>query len=95
MGIVSITAGYSYVGEQYSRAFNRDDWDLVDSYDRLDARISWTSPSEAFEVAAFVRNAADERDILRTNAPNTTGRTRAIELADPISYGVQVRYNFY
>jgi iron complex outermembrane receptor protein len=95
MGIVSITAGYSYVGEQYSRAFNRDDWDLVDSYDRLDTRISWTSPSEAFEVAAFVRNAADERDILRTNAPNTTGRTRAIELADPISYGVQVRYNFY
>jgi iron complex outermembrane receptor protein len=95
LGTVMLTAGYSYVGEQYSRAFNRSDWDLVDSYDRIDARLSWTSESEAFEVAAFVRNASDDRNVLRKSAPNTTGRQQSVELSDPINIGLQVRYNFY
>lgn len=95
MGTVLLTAGYSYVGEQYSRAFNRSDWDQVDSYDRLDARLSWTSESEALELAAFVRNAADERDILRYSTPSTVTRLQNVELSDPISYGLQIRYNFY
>jgi iron complex outermembrane receptor protein len=95
MGTVLLTAGYSYVGEQYSRSFNRSDWDQVDSYDRIDARLSWTSESEAFEVAAFVRNAADERDILRYTTPSTVTRLQNVELSDPISYGLQVRYSFY
>jgi iron complex outermembrane receptor protein len=95
MGTVLLTAGYSYVGEQYSRAFNRSDWDQVDNYDRIDARLSWTSASEAFEVAAFVRNAADERDILRYTTPSTVTRLQNVELSDPISYGLQVRYSFY
>lgn len=95
IGTILLTAGYSYVGEQYSRAFNRSDWDQVDSYDRLDARLSWTSESEAIEVAAFVRNAADERDILRYSTPSTVTRLQNVELSDPISYGLQLRYNFY
>jgi iron complex outermembrane receptor protein len=95
MGTVLLTAGYSYVGEQYSRAFNRSDWDLVDGYDRIDARLSWTSQSEAFEVAAFVRNAADERDVLRYTTPSTVTRLQNAELSDPISYALQVRYSFY
>jgi iron complex outermembrane receptor protein len=95
MGTVLLTAGYSYVGEQYSRAFNRSDWDLVDSYDRIDARLSWTSASEAFEVAAFVRNASDDRNVLSKSAPNTTGRQQSVELSDPINFGLQVRYSFY
>ena len=95
MGTVLLTAGYSYVGEQYSRAFNRSDWDLVDSYERVDARLSWTSESEAFEVAAFLRNASDDRNVLRKSAPNTTGRQQSVELSDPINIGLQVRYSFY
>jgi iron complex outermembrane receptor protein len=90
-----LTAGYSYVGEQYSRSFNSSDWDQVNSYYRIDARLSWTSPSEAFEVAAFVRNAADERDVLRYSTPSTVTRLQNAELSDPISYGLQLRYNFY
>jgi iron complex outermembrane receptor protein len=93
-GTVLLTVGYSKVGEQFTRAFNRSDWDLVDSYDRLDARLSWTSVSETYEVAAFVRNGADERNILRKSVPNTTGRTQLVDLSDPISFGIQLRYNF-
>ncbi len=94
MGTVLLTAGYSYIGEQYSRSFNRSDWDQVDSYNRIDARLSWTSASAAFEVAAFVRNAADERDVLRYSTPSTVTRLQNAELSDPISYGLQLRYNF-
>ena len=94
MGELSLTAGYSYVGEQYSRAFNRNDWDRVDSYDRIDARLSWTSPEETFELAAFVRNAGDERDALLYSTPSTVTRLQNVELSDPISYGLQLRYNF-
>jgi iron complex outermembrane receptor protein len=93
-GTVLLTVGYSKVGEQYSRAFNRSDWDLVDSYDRIDARLSWTSESEAYEVAAFVRNADDGRDALRYSTPSTVTRLQNVQLSDPISYGIQLRYNF-
>ncbi|MFT5529288.1 MAG: iron complex outermembrane receptor protein [Alteromonadaceae bacterium] len=93
-GTVMLTVGYSYVGEQYTRAFNRSDWDLVDSYDRIDARLSWTSEDEAYVVAAFVRNGADERNFLYNNTPDTTGRSQSFQLSDPISYGLQLRYNF-
>ncbi|WP_193408709.1 TonB-dependent receptor [Thalassotalea crassostreae] len=95
MGAIALTASYSYVGEQYSREFNRDDFDKVDSYDSIDARLAWTSPEEAFVVAAFVKNAADERNVLRYSSPSTQTRMQASELSDPITYGVQLRYSFY
>jgi iron complex outermembrane receptor protein len=95
MGEVALTASYSYVGEQYSRAFNRDDFDKVDSYDSIDARLAWTSPEEAFVIAAFVKNAGDERNVLLNSTPAPETRMQAAELSDPISYGLQIRYNFY
>ncbi|NMP15480.1 TonB-dependent receptor [Thalassotalea sp. Y01] len=94
-GSIALTASYSYVGEQYSREFNRDDIDKVDSYDSIDARLSWTSPEEAFVIAAFVKNAGDERNVLRYSAPSTQTRMQAAELSDPITYGLQLRYSFY
>jgi iron complex outermembrane receptor protein len=94
MGLITLTAGYSYVGEQYSRAFNLDKWDKVDSYDNIDARVSWTSPEETFVIAAFVKNAGDERDAIYNSSPSTVTRMQASTLSDPISYGLQLRYNF-
>ncbi len=94
-GTLSLTAAYSYVGEQFSRPFNRSDWDTVESYDRLDARLTWLSSSEAFEVSAFVRNAGDDRNALRFDPPSTVSRMQNAELSDPIAYGLQVKYSFY
>lgn len=93
-GLLTFSAGYSYVGEQYSRAFNRNDWDKVDSYDNIDGRISWTSPEATYVIAAFVKNAGDDRDVLRYSAPSPDTRMQAAELSDPMSYGLQLRYNF-
>jgi|TARA_B110000091_G_scaffold41352_1_gene44800 iron complex outermembrane receptor protein len=95
MGSIALTASYSYVGEQFSRAFNRDDWDKVDSYNSVDGRLAWTSPEESFVVAAFVKNASDERNVLLNSTPAPETRMQATELSDPILYGIQVRYNFY
>jgi iron complex outermembrane receptor protein len=94
MGLLTFTAGYSYVGEQYSRAFNLEDWDKVDSYDNIDARVSWTSPEESYVIAAFVKNAGDERNAIYKSSPSTVTRLQASEISDPISYGIQLRYNF-
>lgn len=94
-GSLSMTASYSYVGEQFSRPFNRSDWDTVDSYDRIDARLTWLSPSDAIEISAFVRNAGDDREILRLDAPSTVSRMQNAELSDPIAFGLQLKYSFH
>jgi len=94
MGSLALTMSYSQVGEQYSRSFNRDDWDRVDSYDSIDGRLAWRSPSEAFTVAAFVKNAQDERNVLRYDTPSTVTRMQNAEVSDPMTYGIQVRYDF-
>jgi iron complex outermembrane receptor protein len=94
MGILSLSAGYSWVGEQYTRSFNREDWDKVDSYDNIDARISWSSPDETYVISAFVKNAADERDLIHRSAPFPDTRGSSGEYTDPVTYAVQLRYNF-
>ncbi|MGB0938150.1 MAG: TonB-dependent receptor domain-containing protein, partial [Colwellia sp.] len=94
MGTMSFSAGYSWVGEQYSRAFNREDWDLVESYDNIDARVSWVSPESSYEISAFVKNAGDERDIIHRSAPFPDTRGASAEYTDPMSYAIQVKYNF-
>ena len=94
MGMLSLSAGYSWVGEQYTRSFNRDDWDKVDSYDNLDARISWSSPEDTYVISAFVKNAGDERDLIYRSAPFPDTRGSSGEYTDPVTYAVQLRYNF-
>lgn len=94
MGELSLSAGYSWIGEQYTRSFNRDDWDKVESYDNLDARVSWTSPDETYVISAFVKNAGDERDLIHRSAPFPDTRGASGEYTDPVTYAVQVRYNF-
>ena len=94
MGLLSLSAGYSWVGEQYTRSFNREDWDKVESYDNIDARVSWSSPEDTYEITAFVKNAGDERDMIHRSAPFPDTRGSSGEYTDPVTYAIQVRYNF-
>jgi iron complex outermembrane receptor protein len=94
MGLLSLSAGYSWVGEQYTRSFNREDWDKVESYDNIDARVSWSSPEDTYEITAFVKNAGDERDMIYRSAPFPDTRGSSGEYTDPVTYAIQVRYNF-
>jgi len=93
-GEISLMVGYSYIGEQYGRAFNRDDWDKINSYDVIDARLNWTSPDADWEITAWIKNIADDRDMITAGAPSTTTRLRTGEANAPQSYGLKVKYNF-
>ena len=86
--------GYSLIGDQYGRAFNRDDWDKIDDYDRIDVRANWLSPNATWSVTAWAKNIADDRHFLTSGAPDTTVHLRGHEISDPQSYGVKVQYNF-
>ncbi|WP_019028829.1 TonB-dependent receptor [Colwellia piezophila] len=94
MGMLSLSAGYSWIGEQYTRSFNRDDWDKVESYDNVDARISWSSPEDTYVISAFVKNAGDNRDLIHRSAPFPDTRGSSGEYTDPVTYAIQLRYNF-
>ena len=50
------------ISEQYLTAFNREDYDVLDSWDRWDARFSLGSQDLTWEVTAFVKNITDDRE---------------------------------
>lgn len=93
-GEISVMLGYSAIGDQYGRAFNRDDWDKIDSYDRTDARINWLSPDGSWSVTAWVKNISDDRNFLTAGAPSTEAQVRTNEISDPRFYGLKVEYVF-
>jgi iron complex outermembrane receptor protein len=93
-GELSATVAYSYVGEQFDRAFNYAAWDKVESYDRTDARVTWVSPQDSWNVELWVKNASDDRQTLRTDVPSTVTRLRTGEVTQPMTYGLNVTYNF-
>ncbi len=88
------TGSYMYTGEQYMSAFNNDSYDKVDSWDRMDARLSVNTMDQAWEVTAFVKNISDDREVVYQERPSTVTRTGTQDLTEPRTYGVKVRYSF-
>ena len=67
----------------------------LDSWDRFDARVTWTAPSEKLALTAFVKNITDDRH--STDASGGTisdGFLRTELLSDPRMYGLQLNYRF-
>jgi iron complex outermembrane receptor protein len=58
-GDVVLTVNYSYIDDQYMTVFN-DDIETVDSYEQINARVSWKPSSAKYEVAVFGQNLTDE-----------------------------------
>lgn len=58
-GDLTFTANYSYIDEQYMTVFN-DEIETIDSYNQVNARISWRPSSARYEVAIFGQNITDE-----------------------------------
>ena len=88
------TGSYLYTDEQYTSLFNNDNYDLLDSYDRWDARLSMGSTDLTWEVTAYVKNIADDREVFFKERPSTINDTTAYELTDPRTYGLRLTYNF-
>lgn len=85
---------YQYTDEQYTSAFNNDDYDKLDSWDRWDARLSMAAPNDSWEVIAYVKNIADDRQVVFNGRPSTVSRLSEITLTDPRVYGLRLTYKF-
>lgn len=93
-GHLSATIAYSYVGEQYSRAFNLEQWDKIESNSRTDIRVNWRSPAYNWNVDLWVKNLADERNVIHMGVPSTVTRLSTGEISQPLTWGISAAYNF-
>jgi iron complex outermembrane receptor protein len=95
-GDLALLAQYSHTDDIYFNAAN-DPNERQEAYSLLDARIAWTAPSGALEVAAWGKNLTDEdyfHNIVQftstSNPPNSPGPGGAI--TDPFSIGNGLGY---
>jgi hypothetical protein len=49
---------------------------------------------QQWEVTAFVKNIANNRDIINRGRPSTVTQNAGATLSDPRIYGVKLQYNF-
>lgn len=85
---------YQYTGEQYTSAFNNEDYDKLDSWGRWDARLTMASQSDTWELIAYVKNIDDERQVVFNNRPSSISHLSEVTLTDPRVYGVRMTYRF-
>ncbi|CAH0992136.1 Vitamin B12 transporter BtuB [Sinobacterium norvegicum] len=85
---------YQYTSEQYSSGFNVDEYDLIDSYDRWDARMTMGSAEQTWLVTAYVKNITDDRNVTFQGRPSTVSHTTSAALTDPRLIGLKLDYNF-
>ncbi|MCJ7814833.1 MAG: TonB-dependent receptor, partial [Xanthomonadales bacterium] len=93
-GDLTFTGLYTWVDEMYTDPYNNENG-MIASADRVDARATWTSPSEKLALTAFIKNIGDER--YATDASSGTiadGFLRTEYLTNPRMYGLQVNYRF-
>jgi iron complex outermembrane recepter protein len=87
-------ASYMVTDEQYMTSFNRKDHDLIDDWDRWDARLTAASPELTWEVTAYVKNIGDDREVILRDRPSTVTHNSASSLTAPRTYGLRLTYNF-
>ena len=85
---------YQYTGGQYTSAFNNESYDKLDSWDRWDARLSVAAPDETWELIAYVKNIADDREVIFNNRPSSISHLSEVTLTDPRVYGLRLTYKF-
>jgi len=85
---------YMYTGEQYMAPFNRDDYDLIGSWQRWDARVAAASLQGTWELSAYVKNIANDRDVVLRQRPTTVTQNATASLTQPRVYGLRLDYHF-
>ena len=106
-GNLNVSATDIWKDETYFSLFNR--WyNLADSYNQVDARMSWVSADDHYTIIAYGRNLLDEdgydgagatyQNQIPAGGPNLRTIPRAIarnfSLTPPRTYGVELQYRF-
>ena len=85
---------YQYTSDQYTSAFNNNDYYKLESWDRWDAHLSMGSADESWEVIAYVKNITDDREVVFNNRPSAISHLSEVTLTDPRVYGLRLTYRF-
>jgi iron complex outermembrane receptor protein len=88
------TLSYFYTDEHWATPFNNPLYDEVGSFDAWDARLSATSPDQAWEVTAWVKNIEDDRELVGIARPSTVTQNAQSSLQAPRTYGLRLSYSF-
>ena len=101
-GLVVPRVDLSYKSEIYL-GFDNGAWDVKDSnpegvfseaYTLVDARLTWINNDDNLSVAAYVKNATDERYEIGAVATGDSIGTFSQALGNPRFYGLEVRRSF-
>ncbi len=92
-GEFSISGTYAYVGAQHYSVFNHPT-SRVESYDRVDGRISFFDEQDRFQVHAYLRNAFDTQAATGAGSSGAPffGISRSYNA--PRTFGAEVQVNF-
>jgi iron complex outermembrane receptor protein len=90
----SLTGSYMYTGEQFMEPFNREDYDAIDSWDRLDANLVMRPKHGQWQVTTWVKNIGDDRETVFRGRPSTVNHLTEVTLTPPRTYGVRFSYDF-
>ena len=78
----------------YGRLFNRD-VDRIDDWDIWNAQAIFNSPEDTWYVRAFVKNIADDNNVVGTYLTDpSSGLFTNVFTIEPRTYGLAVGYNF-
>lgn len=85
--LINLRADYAHTDEQINDYLNQDT--IIDEFDLFDARLSWSSPSQNWTVAAWGKNLTDEEYISHSYVigPGVIG-----VWGHPRTYGLSVTY---
>ncbi len=64
------------------------------AYTLVDARLTWSNPDSALNIAAYVKNLTDERYDIGAVATSDSLGTYAQVLGDPRTFGIELRKEF-
>ena len=91
---MTLLANYSWIDEVYFGSFEQE-IDLAPSYDRIDLRATWTSPSQSWVVSGFVNNVTDDLGIrFIERHGQEDGYRRTAQVTEPRVFGMEVSYTF-
>lgn len=94
LGELRLRADYQYQSRSFFTAFNRN-LSAQDNFSLVNARLSYTSADDKWEVAVFVKNAFDEEYFLNILESGVeTGKPEGF-LAAPRTWGIQVVREFF
>jgi len=94
IGNFNLRGTWSYTGEYYSAGVERA-LDEVPARDRIDVSVSWSDPSNKWNIKAFVDNVTDEQNVrgISSGGSGTNWRMTGAILY-PRYWGVDIKYNF-